>query len=79
MRGSPVSWITQRMHGLAPNLTTPLLGLVDRFYLPRPRGAGQTSRMVLGSEIAARNPDRKVQSVASKAIEDAAQYRPAAV
>ncbi|MFO0889158.1 MAG: SDR family oxidoreductase [Isosphaeraceae bacterium] len=76
---SPLSWMMQRAHGLAPNLMTPLLSLVDRFYLPDPGPPGRTSRMVLGSEIAARDPDRRIQSAASRAIDDAAKYRPAAV
>lgn len=73
---APLSWLTQRAHGLAPNLMTHLFALVDRFYLPAAGPPGQTSKMMLGSEIAARSPRRRVQVLAAHALEDAAQYRP---
>ncbi|WNG48623.1 SDR family oxidoreductase [Archangium minus] len=70
-----MSWLSARAQGLAPNLMTRVLALVD-CRLPLPGQPGQTSKMRLGSEVLANSRDERVQALGAAAIADERRYLP---
>jgi NAD(P)-dependent dehydrogenase (short-subunit alcohol dehydrogenase family) len=70
------SWFLSRAHGLAPTVMARCLTWVDRL-LPPVAAPGVTSRMRLGSDIAAQTTDENVQRLARRARADEARYTPA--
>jgi NAD(P)-dependent dehydrogenase (short-subunit alcohol dehydrogenase family) len=75
---SVLSWFGTRVQGLAPNLMTWTLTLLERWQPPS--GApGETSKMRLGYEVVANSQDPRVQSLASAARTDEQQHLPSDV
>jgi NAD(P)-dependent dehydrogenase (short-subunit alcohol dehydrogenase family) len=72
-----MSWALSRAHGLAPNVLARCLSWVDR-RLPAAAAPGVTSRMRLGSDVAAASSDDGVRLLAERARADEAHYRPEA-
>lgn len=68
------SWLAARAQGLAPNAMARLLQSLHRGLPPAARA---TSRMQLGSEVAAASRDETVRRLARRASADEARYLPA--
>ncbi|QDV34644.1 SDR family NAD(P)-dependent oxidoreductase [Tautonia plasticadhaerens] len=73
---TPLSWLMQRAQGVAPNLMSHALAVVDR-RLPPTGPPGRTSKMSLGAEVVAGSRDERVRALGSGSAADEARYRPA--
>jgi hypothetical protein len=73
---APLSWLAQRAYGMAPNVMSLALSLVER-KLPDPGPPGRTTRMILGADVVARSRDDRVWAMASELAADEARFDPA--
>lgn len=73
---SALSWFGTRVQGLAPDLLTWTMTLLERWQ-PHPGAPGEKSKMRLGSEVVAASRDARVRALASAARADEQQHLPA--
>ena len=70
-----MSWLAQRLQGMAPSFMTRVWSLADR-KLPRPAPPNTTSGMRLGADVLADSTDPEVQALGAAARADARRYHP---
>lgn len=72
---SALSWFGTRVQGLAPNLMTRVLRVLERWQ-PSLGAPGEKSKMRLGHEVVAGSTDPRVQALAAAARSDEERYLP---
>lgn len=72
---SPMSWLSSRTYGMAPNLMSRVLSMVDR-GLPPPSLPGHRTPMRLGAEVARDSRDERVRELAERSMRDERAYVP---